>query len=123
MTTGHAPHSPPMWRQVLSLPQTGIGWWALGLAGPVWALWLFGIIANLLNGEITEEGVLWAVLFTGWWGLFGTVLGLIAVLLSPERSLLVWLAMVPGLAFVSLAIMLLLEMPGSLIIGVGPGLR
>jgi hypothetical protein len=99
-----------MWRQVLSLPQTGIGWWALGLAGPVWALWLFGIIATLLSGDaITGEGVFMALLFTGWWGLFGTVLGLIAVLLSHERSLLVWLAMVPGLAFVSFAIMLLLE--------------
>jgi hypothetical protein len=32
MTTGHAPHTPPMWRRVLSLPRTRLGWWAVGLA-------------------------------------------------------------------------------------------
>ena len=31
MPTGHATHTPPLWRRFLSLPQTPLGWWAVGL--------------------------------------------------------------------------------------------
>ena len=98
MTTQHAPHSPPMWRRFLSLPHTRLGWAAVVLASPVLALWLFGIIATLLNGDpITGEGVLFVLFFSAPLVIPGAVAGLIALLRSRDRSLLVWLAMVPYL--------------------------
>jgi hypothetical protein len=33
MTTQHAPHT-PLWRRVISLPHTRLGWLAVGLAKP-----------------------------------------------------------------------------------------
>jgi hypothetical protein len=107
MTTQQAPHTPPLWRKFLSLPQTGIGWWAVGLASPIWALWLYGLVANLLSGEITVEGVVMVLLFTGPLGIPAALAGLVAEL-SHERSGLVWLAMVPVLTFVSLVFLLVI---------------
>ena len=102
MTTQHAPHTPPLWRRFLSLPHSPPGWWAVGLSSPIWALWVYGLVANLLNGEITVEAVVMVLLFTGPLLIPGAIAGLIAVLGSHDRSLLVWLAIVPVLAFISL---------------------
>jgi hypothetical protein len=116
MTTQHAPHTPPLWRKFLSLPQTGIGWAAVGLAGLVWALWLFGIIATLLNGDaIGWEGVLFGLFFSAPLLIPGAVAGLIALLLNRDRSLLVWLTMVSYLLSLAVVLMFIGREPEWLI--------
>lgn len=98
MTTGHAPHTtplwaphtPPLWRRVVSPPKTSLGWFSVApTAVSVWIL----ICVGLGVFELTPIPLLDLVLF----GLAGAVLGLIAVLRSHERSWLVWLALVLGL--------------------------
>jgi hypothetical protein len=107
MTAQQAPHATPLsptplWRRVFSLPQTPLGWAAVGLASPVWALWVYGIASTLLQGDpLTAGGVILGALFTAPFGLFGAAAGLVAVL-QHDRSLLVWLALVPVLLFVSM---------------------
>jgi hypothetical protein len=47
MTAQHAPHT-PLWRKVLSLPQTRLGWWAVvliaGTAALVWVLFALSVL-------------------------------------------------------------------------------
>ena len=102
MSAGHAPHTPPVWRQVLSLPHTLVGWWAIGLAAP--ALFFWALRTNINDGYLSIWGVSlpsvpWVVLliFYTWAlsSLAGGLVGLIAV--AHDRSLLVWVAQVPGL--------------------------
>ena len=85
MTAHHAPHT-PLWRKVISLPHTRLGWWAVGLALTFVVLIIFGYNVLPLYGIV--------LLFCG---LCSGVLGLFAVLGRHERSALVWLAMLPGL--------------------------
>ena len=102
MTTQHAPRT-PMWRQVLSLPQTRLGWWAIGLVGIYWALAATVNFTDRLSvlGTVVASGgsVVYLLVFipTQLAGVVGTVVALIALLRSHERSALVWLAMVAGL--------------------------
>ena len=108
MTTQHAPHTAPLWRQILSLPQTRLGWWAVGFAGIYWVLtatvdftdglWVLGTkVASW------DSVVYWPLLSAySLAGVAGTVVALIALLRRHERSALVWLAMVAGLpAFIA----------------------
>jgi hypothetical protein len=44
MSAQRAPHTPPLWRRVLSLPQTRLGWWAIGLAVTFVVLLIFGVV-------------------------------------------------------------------------------
>jgi hypothetical protein len=104
MATQYTPHT-PLWRKFLSLPQTRLGWAAVVMASPFLALWVYGLVATLLSGDaITVEGVGMVLLVTGPLGIFGAAAGVFALLRSHERSLLVWLAMVPVLTFLSLGI-------------------
>lgn len=90
MTAQHAPHTPPLWRKFLSLPQTGIGWWAIGLTVGSALLLIFGGI----SGVVADPVLVMMIFIAGL--LAGAVVGLIALLRSQqERSVLVWLAMVP----------------------------
>jgi hypothetical protein len=121
MTAQHAPHSPPLWRKFLSLPHTRLGWVAVGLASPVWAFWLYvlysiyGIIPSLLSGnEIpmeAVEGLYFVLLFSGLLVIPGAAAGVFALLRSHDRSLLVWLAIVPALIFVALVFLFSLVSP------------
>jgi hypothetical protein len=115
MTAQHAPHT-PLWRRFISLPQTGIGWWAVGLAAAASALFAFGSFVSpeeiqqwlhlseaftrafALPLFVTLMGALLAGMLSG---LAGGVVALIAVLRSHERSGLVWVAIVVGLAFLT----------------------
>ena len=96
MTTQHAPHTPPLWRRVISLPHSPPGWWAVGLAGPALVLtgvlWLFNRFGD---GEIT--GAFEALLVLAWLltAVAGGVVGFIAE--ARDRSLLLLIAQVPGL--------------------------
>jgi hypothetical protein len=83
-----------MWRKVLSLPQTRLGWWAIGLTAGSALLLIFG--AFLVGfGASPWVGSLFLAGLLG--GVAGTVVALIALLRGPDRSALVWLSMVAGL--------------------------
>ena len=77
----------PLWRRVLSLPQTLLGWFAVGLAGIFWALTVY--FAVYPAGLVV---LVWLLASAA-----SGVVALIALLRSHERSALVWLAMVAGL--------------------------
>ena len=87
MTAHRAPHT-PLWRKVLSLPQTRLGWWAIGLAATFVVLLIFGYGGLVLP----FYGIVLLLC-----GLCGGAVGLIAVVGRRERSGFVWLSMVPGL--------------------------
>jgi hypothetical protein len=99
MTTQHVPPT-PLWRQVLSLPHTRLGWWAVGLA--VIASIAFVIASTIPDPEDSVNPPLWnevleiiVVPTAGVAPLAGGVVGALA-LGAGERSLLVWLAQVPA---------------------------
>jgi hypothetical protein len=102
----HAPHIPPLWRRVLSLPQTIYGWLAVVLAIPVWALWVYGILDPVSRGGGLPgaDGVMMGVLFIGPLGVPAALAGLYALEYRHERSWLVWLAIVPLLILLSLVV-------------------
>ena len=83
--TAYTPNT-PQWRRVLSLPKTRLGWWSVGLAATFVVLLIFGYNVLPLYGIV--------LLFSG---LCNGVVSLIALLGRHERSVLVWLAMLPGL--------------------------
>jgi len=88
MTTQHVPHT-PLWRRFLSLPRTRLGWWAIGLAAPALVLLLPLQLGHNDWPAITMLASAGA----------GGLAGLIA--LARDPSLLVWVAQVPALFFVS----------------------
>jgi hypothetical protein len=108
MSAQHAPHTPPLWRRVLSLPQTRLGWWAIGLAATFVVLLIFGVVVfEILLVDVLgmDQQTQWEGVVLPFYsitallsGLCGGVVGLIALLRQHERSWLVWLALVPGLA-------------------------
>ncbi|HET7270281.1 MAG TPA: hypothetical protein VFI90_04265, partial [Rubrobacter sp.] len=108
MNAQYDPHT-PLWRRILSLPHTRLGWWAVGLAAP--AL-VFMVLTNVLAIPNTDtpqleilglsvpqwgQDVLIPIVFFGWLvsALVGGVVGFIAV--ARDRSLLLLIAQVPGL--------------------------
>lgn len=112
MATQHAPHT-PLWRRVLSLPQTRLGWWAIGLAAPALVFMVFTNVLALPNTDNPQleilslsvppwgQNVLIPFVFFGWLvsALIGGVVGLIAV--TRDSSLLLLVAQVPGLIIFS----------------------
>jgi hypothetical protein len=112
-----APHTPALWRRVLSLPHTRLGWWAVGLsAGSLpQFLWLqifaggSGIpgvptpsdpdtwVPPWLSGAVTALAVILAIMVLVA-PLASGVVGSLA-LGAGERSLLVWFAQVPVALF------------------------
>lgn len=86
----------------MNLPSTSIGWWALGLG--IGYVVLFSI--NTFVFIPLQMSVPWQlamlpfyVIFMLICGLAASVLGLIAILARKERSVFVWLTLLPG-AFV-----------------------
>ena len=95
MTAQRTPHT-PLWRQILSLPHTSLGWWAIGLAAPALALIVFTNVLEILGWTFPSESVGAAIGLTAFLvGLPGGVFGLIAV--GRDRSWLVWVAQVPAM--------------------------
>jgi hypothetical protein len=102
MSAQHAPHTPPTWRRVISLPRTPFGWLSVVLIGVPVALFFFGVIVyeeKLIEVPGWVDPLLQAYVLMGVSLLAGAVVGLIALLRSQERSVLVWLplALAPGL--------------------------
>ena len=94
------PPDQPLWRRILGWPGTRLGWWSVALAATF--LVLFIINSTVLMPSIVEVPWRQALLpFYGiamlMCGLAAGIVGLIAVIRRHERSLLVWLAILPGL--------------------------
>ena len=109
MTAQHTPHT-PLWRRVRSLPHTRLGRWAIGLSVGSALLLSFGLFLNV-NAGLGVSPWTWMILIAGI--LAGVVVGLIALLRSPQhappiplsrRVLFVWLAMVPVVLVVAVPI-------------------
>jgi hypothetical protein len=109
MTAQHVPQK-PLRRRVISLPQTRLGWWAVGLSGISLVITAFGFIVftglkvlvpgvayddtGAPVGPLPDLGMLIQVLSGG----VGAVVALIAVGRG-ERSRLLWVSLVPVLLF------------------------
>ena len=111
MSAQYDPHT-PLWRRVLSLPHTRLGWWAVGLAGPALVLMAFTNVLGIPNTDTPQleiwgivvsgpDGTATALAFLTWLvsALVGGVVGFIAVV--RDRSLLLLVAQVPGLIIFS----------------------
>jgi len=111
MGAQHVPHT-PLWRKVLSLPHTRLGWWAVGLSAVSVPLFLWLIlfaggpvdmpdphtwVAPWLSWAVTALAVILAIMVLVV-PLASGVVGSIA-LGAGERSLLVWFAQVPPAIF------------------------
>ena len=100
MTAQHAPHTPPMWRQVLSLPQSRLGWLAVGLSAVgvalVFMLFMLGRFFGIIPEGYGVGALITTLLITSLLG--GGVVGSLA-LGAAERSLLVWVTQVPTALF------------------------
>ena len=96
MTTGHAPHTSPLWRRVLSLPQTRLGWWAVGLAATFVVMFLINGLV-LMTGPIPIQAlaIAYGFVFIAV-GLGSGVVAILALAYKHERSALVWAALLPG---------------------------
>lgn len=106
MIAHHAPHT-PLWRRVLSLPKTRLGWWSVGLAATFVALFIINATVFMPATVVVP----WRQVLLPFYGiamllcgLAGGVTGVIAVLRWHERSALVWLSMLPGLFVLFLVI-------------------
>jgi hypothetical protein len=103
MTADHAPHK-PLWRRLFSLPQTGPGWLSVVLAA-VFVV-LFSLEAAVFHSWPGVEP--WLEAFVGImllvYGLAAGVEALYALIRCHERSVFLWLAMVPGLLVIVLVI-------------------
>jgi hypothetical protein len=101
MTAQHALPT-PLWRRVISLPRTRLGWLSVVLIAVPVALFFFGVIVyeeQLLEVPGWVDAILSQYVPMALSLLAGAVVGLIALLRSQERSVLVWLplALAPGL--------------------------
>lgn len=94
MTAQHAPHNPPLWRRVFSLPKTRLGWWSVGLAA-AFVLYLFGLIIGVSALEAENLPGIGSFMFVV--TLAAAATGLMAVLRRGERSILVVFPVVIGL--------------------------
>ena len=108
MTTQQTPHTPPLWRRVISLPTTRLGWWAVGLAAVSVVLLTFAVAAVISPFAfkalgIELEWILWSLFFS--WVASGVV-GMIALLRGQEHSWIVVVVAILGvLTFLALPIL------------------
>ena len=101
----HAPHTPPLWKEVISLPQTSRGWWAVGpsVISLVLLAWEVSVAGPWLGGEVLPIISYLTVTILAVWAV-GGILALGALVDEHERSWLVWGALVPLLVVLSLLI-------------------
>ena len=84
MSAHHAPHT-AMWRRVLSLPKTRLGWWSVGLTA-AFLLYLFALTMGV--SVLEAENLSGIGLFMFGVTLAAAATGLMAVLRRGERSIL-----------------------------------
>ena len=94
----------PLWRRLFSLPQTGPGWLSVVLGAAFVVLFSLDVAVFLPSPGVEPwiEAFLGIVLLV--YGLASGVEALYALIRHHERSVLVWLAMVPGLLVIFLVI-------------------
>jgi hypothetical protein len=78
----------------MRMPQTRLGWWAVGLSALFTVLFI-----SSLTGLLVFSGMLTIIL-----GIASGILGLIAIIKNHERSWLIWLMLLPGLFAIGLSI-------------------
>ena len=98
MTTQHTPHTPPLWRRVISLPTTRLGWLSLVLATVSVVLLTFAVAAVIspfafMALGIELDWILWSLFFS--W-VAGGFVGLIAFLRGQEHSWIVLVVAILG---------------------------
>ena len=84
MTTGHAPHA-PIWKQVVSLPKTRLGWFSVGFTA-VFLLYLFGLIFGVSALEPENLPGVGPFMFAV--AMAAAATGIVAVLRRGESSIL-----------------------------------
>ena len=94
------PPGQPLWRRIFGWPSTRLGWWSVALTATFVVLM---IINNTVFMRLPED-VTWRETILPFYGFFmmlcgfaAGIVGLIAVIRRHERSLLVWLTILPGL--------------------------
>jgi len=98
---------PTLKRRMLAWPSTRPGWWAIGLAAVYFVL-------SVINTVVFMPSIVmvpWRQTILPFYGIFmllcglsAGVVGLIAVTRWHERSLLVWLTLLPGLSVLFLVL-------------------
>ena len=94
----------PLWRRLFSLPQTGPGWLSVVLAAVFVVLFSLDVAVFLPSPGVEPwpEAFFGIVLLV--YGLASGVEALYALIRCHERSVLSWLAMLPGLLVIFLVI-------------------
>jgi hypothetical protein len=100
----HSSVHKPLWRRLFSLPQTGPGWLSVVLAAVFVVLFSldFAVVLPSPGVEPWIEAFFGIVLLV--YGLAGGAEALYALIRCHERSVLLWLAMLPGLLVIFLVI-------------------
>ena len=100
MTNHHAPHA-PIWKKVISLPKTRLGWWSVGLT----AGFLLYVFALIIGGSALEAENLPGIgPFMFGLTMAAAATGLVAVLRRGERSILMIFPVLIGLAVLAMNI-------------------
>ena len=90
----------PAKRRSLIWPVTRLGWWGIGLVA------LYAILSILntavfmrvtFSEQVTRTVLPFYGIFMLLCGLAGTIIALIAIIRNKERSILVWICLLPGL--------------------------
>ena len=100
----HSSVHKPLWRRLFSLPQTGPGWLSVVLAAVFVVLFSLDVAVFLPSPGVEP----WLETFFGIvllvYGLASGAVAIYALIRCHERSILSWLAMVPGLLVIFLVI-------------------
>jgi hypothetical protein len=100
MTAHHAPHT-PIWKKVISLPKTRLGWWSVGLTA-AFLLYLFALIIGVRALEAENLPGIGPFMFGVTMAAAAT--GLVAVLRRGERSIIMIFPVLIGLAALAMNI-------------------
>ncbi len=85
----------PLWRRIMKLPGTRIGWWSVALAATyVVLLLILSILPGIVSwGQTVILLIIVSVALCEW---AAGITGLIALMEQRERSVIVWIAMLPA---------------------------
>ena len=89
----------PLWRRIMRLPGTRLGWWSVALAATY--LVFFLLILPTLSGKVSwgQTAALLIVMARPLCAWAAGIAGLAALVEMRESSIMVWIAMVPALYF------------------------
>ncbi len=106
LPTPMPPPGAPRWQVVRRRPSSRLGWWAIGLMGLFVLLWIINTVVFMplfMYGAVRSPAWMpFYGIFMVLCGLASGLAGLVAVIWRRERSWLVLLTLMPGLAMVVL---------------------